>query len=312
MAYHLGRILHYDFGIEAISVVVGNEHIDNGVHIYDLRMPSIAIEDLSGTITDDDILIVNPSFSNHLFGWKLPGFKISYVQGFSTYTILDRKFDHYVAVSEHVQGFLRSVYGIEATVIPAFIDVDKIPNPAPWESRPQFSVLPYEKGIPEIWDISYRRLRELVKARGCEVHFEEPIFQGRFIPQSELLAKIGAYRYLLMLSVAEGFPLVPLEAMALGTVVVGYDGFGGRQYMRPGINCAVAPYPEIEQVADLLIALLSSPQKGLIISDRGRETAKQYPYSVFRNKWLGEFSRVLGASMSSIEPPVARMPVTNC
>ena len=270
MAYHLGRILHYDFGVEAISVVVGNEHIDNGVHIYDLRMPSITLEDLSRTITDSDILIVNPSFSNHLFGWKLPGFKISYVQGFATYTLLDRKLDHYVAVSQYVQGFLRAVYGMEAPVIPAFINLDKIPSTAQWESRPQFSVLPYEKGIPEIWDISYRRLKELVKARGCEVQFEEPICQGRFIPQSELLAKIGAYRYLLMLSAAEGFPLVPLEAMAMGTVFVGYDGFGGRHYMRSGVNCAVAPYAEIEQVAELLVSLLNSQQAGLDISNQRR------------------------------------------
>ena len=309
MAYHLGRILHYDFGVEAISVVVGNEHIDNGVHIYDLRMPSITLEDLSRTITDSDILIVNPSFSNHLFGWKLPGFKISYVQGFATYTLLDRKLDHYVAVSQYVQGFLRAVYGMEAPVIPAFINLDKIPSTAQWESRPQFSVLPYEKGIPEIWDISYRQLKELVKARGCEVQFEEPICQGRFIPQSELLAKIGAYRYLLMLSAAEGFPLVPLEAMAMGTVFVGYDGFGGRHYMRSGVNCAVAPYAEIEQVAELLVSLLNSQQAGLDISNRGRETAKQYPYSVFRKKWLDEFSRFLGASMPSTKSPMVKMPI---
>ncbi len=272
-------------------------------------MPSITIETLSGTITDDDILIVNPSFSDHLFGWKLRGFKISYVQNFATYAILDRKFDHYVAVSEHVQGFLRSVYGIEAPVIPAFVDLNKIPNAPSWESRPQFSVLPYGKGISKIWDISYRRLKELLQARGCEVHFEEPIFQGRFMPQSELFAKIGAYRYLLMLSVAEGFPLVSLEAMAMGTVFVGYDGFGGRHYMRSGVNCAVAPYAKIEQVADLLTSLLNSAQDGLVISNHGRETAKRYPYSVFRTKWLDEFSRVLGATMPAIEPSAAQMPV---
>ncbi len=308
MAYHLGRILHNDFGIEAISVVMRNEHVDNGIHTYDLRMPSITVKDLGRTITDDDLLIVNPSFSNHLFGWKLPGFKVSYVQNFSTYTILDRKFDHYVAVSEHVQGFLRSVYGIEAPVIPAFINLDKIPSTAQWETRPQFSVLPYAKGISAIWDISYRRLRELVEASGSEVRFEEPIFGGRFMPQSELFAKIGAYRYLLILSVAEGFPLVPLEAMAMGTVFVGYDGFGGREYMRSGINCAVAPYAKIEQVADLLIALLNSPQKGVVISNNGRETASHYPYSLFRKRWLDEFSRVLAASTSNIESPVIQTP----
>jgi Glycosyl transferases group 1 len=296
MAYHLGRILHYDFGLEAISVRVGDENIDNGVHDYDLRMPVITVDDLSRTITDNDILIVNPSFSKHLFGWKFSGFKISYVQGFTTYTVLDRRLDHYVAVSDHVQNFLRAMYGIEAPVIPAFINLDGIPNAPNWEHRPQFDVLPYEKGIAEIWDISYRRLKELVETRGCEVRFKETIFRHRFIRQSQLFAKIGTYRYLLMLSAAEGFPLVPLEAMAMGTVVIGYDGFGGRHYMRPRVNCAVAPYADIEQVADLLTSLLKSPKDGLAISNRARETAKQYSYSTFRKRWFAEFCRILGVS----------------
>jgi len=42
------------------------------------------------------------------------------------------------------------------------------------------------------------------------------------------------------LSVAEGFGLVPLEAMAMGSVVVGFDGYGGREHLTPGANCAVA------------------------------------------------------------------------
>lgn len=234
MAYHLGRILHHDFGLEALSVRVGAESIDNGVHDYDLRMPAITVDDLSSTITDDDILIVNPSFSKYLFGWKLAGLKISYVQGFTTYAVLDRRLDHYVAVSDYVQSFLRGMYGIEAPVIPAFINLDRIPTPPNWEHRPQFNILPYEKGIPEIWDISYRRLRELLRRSGCEARFEEPIFRRQFMPQSQLFAKMGAYRYLLMLSATEGFPLVPLEAMAMGTVVIGYDGFGGLACTRFG------------------------------------------------------------------------------
>jgi len=306
MAYHLGRILHLDFGIEAISVKVGNEHVDHGVFTYDLLIPTISIDDLSRTITDEDILIVNPSFSNLLLGWKLPGFKISYVQGFTTYTILDRKFNHYVAVSQFVQQFLRAVYAIDAPVIPAFIHVDKIPVTGDWTSRPEGIVLPYQKGIPEIWDVSYRRLQELVKARKSAIVFAEPIFGGRFRPQSELLSIIGKYRYLLLLSAAEGLPLVPLEAMAMGTVVVGYDGFGGRHYLRPGVNCAVAPYADIEQVAELLIDALNSPAKTFAMSENARETAMQYSYSAFRQNWLREFSRILGAPMPAIDSPAAR------
>jgi hypothetical protein len=293
MAYHLGRLLQRDFDIEAISVTVGNEQVDNGVHRYDLRMPAISIHDLIGTITDSDILIANPSFSKYLFGWKLPGFKISYVQGFSTYEILDLRFDCYVAVSDFVQQFLRAVYAIEAPVIPAFINLQEMPAAADWGDRPELVVLPYRKGIGEIWDISFRRLKQLTQQRMPALGFEEPLFGDRWMPQSQLFRALGRYRYLLVLSVAEGLPLVPLEAMAMSVVVAGYDGFGGRHYMRPGVNCAVAPYPEIEQAAELLIAAMKSPEASAAMSRSARETAGQYSYEMFRQRWLGEFSRVL-------------------
>ena len=47
-------------------------------------------------------------------------------------------------------------------------------------------------------------------------------------------------------SYAQGFGLMPLEAMAMGCTVVGFDGYGGRDYMRPDINCCVVPYPDID------------------------------------------------------------------
>ena len=54
------------------------------------------------------------------------------------------------------------------------------------------------------------------------------------LPQTDFLARLGACRYLVSLSAAEGFGLVPLEAMAMGTTIIGFDGFGGREYMRSG------------------------------------------------------------------------------
>ena len=110
MAYHLGRILQRDFGIPAIAVSVGEENADHGIHAYDLRMPLVSQQQMECDITDDDILIVNPSFSSQCFGWRLPGFKLCYVQGFSTYPLLDMRLDGYVAVSDFVADYLRTIY----------------------------------------------------------------------------------------------------------------------------------------------------------------------------------------------------------
>lgn len=297
MAYALGCILERDFGIPAVAVQVAGEVPHHGVHAYDLRMPQIDLAQMEAGIGDDDILIANPSFSPQQFGLRLPGFKLCYVQGFNTFGLLDQRFQHYVAASDFVGGFLRDVYGLHARTIAPYIELEAMPPATAWEDRPPLRVLPYRKGLPEVWAASFARLREIVSRQAPQIEFAEPLAGGN-LSQSELFARIGEVRYLLSLSAAEGFGLVPLEAMALGTLVVGYDGYGGRQYMQPGENCLVAPYPQIERIADLLIEAVRDPARSAQIAQRGHATAQAYSFAAFRSAWCEELSRILG-----IEPP---------
>jgi hypothetical protein len=292
MAYHLGRILEEEFGFHAVAVATGSETSDHGIHDYALRMPLVPLAQMEKEITRNDLLIVNPSFSSHQFGWRLPGFKISYVQGFSTYALLDCRLDHYVAVSDFVAAFLRTVYDIDARVIPPFIDLGAVPPAPPWEQRPEAVVLPYRKGMPEAWENSWQKLRAILAERAPDITLAEPL-AGSGIAHAELLSQLGRYRYFLTLSPAEGFGLVPLEAMAMGAMVLGYDGFGGRHYMRPGDNCDVAPYADIERVAERLIEAIRTPARSAAIAARGRATAAQYSRESFRRSWIDEFRRVL-------------------
>ena len=293
MAYQLGRLLQRDFGLTAIAVQTADETADNGIQKYDVRMPSVSIAEMEKQITARDVLIVNPSFSFHRFGGRLPGFKICYVQGFNTFALLDLNFDCYVAVSDFVQNFLSAVYGLDVDVIPPFIDADAFPPASEWSDRPAANVLCYGKGDAESWKLPFDRLREIVHSRAPHVRLSEPLAaHGR--PRRELLSVIGGYRYFLTLSPAEGFGLVPLEAMAMGATVVGYDGFGGRHYMRDGKNCAVAAYPQIDRVADRLIDLIEHPDRALLLAEAGRDTAAAYSYDRFRNDWIARFARALG------------------
>ena len=293
MAYHLGRILERDFGVPAVAVTLGAESPDDGIHEYDLRMPAVTLAGMERDIRAEDILVVNPSFSSHQFGLRLPGFKLCYVQGFSTFALLDLKFDHFVANSEFVGGFLRSVYALDVRVIPPFIDQTAFSLAPAWAARPPALVLPSRKGLPDVWQASFARVREIVAQRAPEIEFAEPLPE-RGIPHAQFLARIAAVRHLLVLSAAEGFFLVGLEAMALGTLVCGYDGFGGRQYMRPDENCTVAAYPNVEEVAERLIAAVRDPQRSEEMARQGRETAQQYSYAAFRRAWVEELSRALG------------------
>ncbi len=261
---------------------------------YELRMPAVSSLELEGRITDDDLLIVNPSLSHRCYGWRLPGFKICYVQGFSTFSLLDRRFDYYVAASDFVAAFLRTVYDIGARVIPPFIDLTDRPRVRPWSERPAAVIQPYVKKFPDIASLSLLRLREVLKERlpGIEVA-EEINGQSCRIPHRDLLARIGCDRYFLSLSPAEGFGLVPLEAMAMSTVVFGYDGFGGRQFMVPGRNCAVAAFAEIECVAQLIIGVLESSDRGALMAARGACTASAFTYERFRAAWVAELRQIL-------------------
>jgi hypothetical protein len=307
MAYSLGVILQRSFDIAAISVKMGTESLSQRNFHYDIIFPEVSLAEMENQINADDILIVNPSFSGYSFGLRLPGLKISYVQHFNTYPVLDTRFDHYVAVGDFVANFLRHTYGIRAPVIHPYIGNIPDCNVIPWAERPALVVLPYRKGTyPEIWDLSFRRLRELLGQSGSNIEFAEPI--GReWRSQAELAQEIGRYRYLLTLSAAEGFGLVPLESMATGTIPVGYDGYGGREYMRPGTNCCAVEYAKIERLAEKFLELVSKPARGAKMSKAARRTAVKFTYAAFEAAWIKEFSRILGQSPRVAPPPARRL-----
>jgi hypothetical protein len=288
MAYQVGCILERHFGMQAVAVTLGAESPDHGVREYDLKMPCLHREAMEAQITDDDVLLVNAGFSRFLFGWRVPGFKICYVQGFAQFNLLDLRLHHYVAVSDVVSRHLSAVYGLQTTVIPPYVDVMAPPDIKPWSQRPDL-ILPYRKGVPDVWAFSFDRLQQLLAARAPAIAIGEPVSGP--MPQRELWTRISEARYLLTLSACEGFGLVPLEAMALGTLVIGYDGIGGRHYMRSGDNCAVAPFAEIERVADLLIDAVSDPARASTMAEQGRATAAHFTYSAFREAWVRELDR---------------------
>jgi hypothetical protein len=157
MAYHLGRILYLDFGLEVAAVVLGDERFENGIFDYDVNFPAIGIADMEQQIGDKDILLASPSFSNYFFGPRLPGRKLMYVQGFNTFALLDRYFDHYVCVSNFVARFVKMTYGLTSAVIPAFIEFDRLPTAAAWQDRPAGSILIHAKGDPTFRSVALAR-----------------------------------------------------------------------------------------------------------------------------------------------------------
>jgi hypothetical protein len=299
MAYHLARILHQEWNYPVVAVNVGAEVPDAGILPYDPVFPSIPLGELASRMAPQDILICNPSFSDHGFGLTLPGRKISYVQDYRTFGFLDRFFDNYVAVGGFVQDFLRQTYDLSTDVIPPFITLPDLAV-TPWERRPRGSIVVSAKGAPQLLTALRARLRALLRERAPEVDAAidwdgATLQRGGKLTHAALCERLAQARFCLSLTPGEGFGLIPLEAMGLGTVVLGFDGFGGRHYFRRGENCLVRPYPDVAGVADDLVTLLADEDLGQRLSVAGRVTAAGYGYETFRRAWVTKFTELLGS-----------------
>ena len=124
-----------------------------------------------------------------------------------------------------MQSFIRNVYGIETDVIPAFVDVSpSIPRKALIE-RPSNSFFLWTKGHTPLMRTLIAKLQDALTDYLLAPSSPVKVTHEKF------LKMLGERRYFITLSAAEGFCLPALEAMAMGTSVVGFDGFGGRDYM---------------------------------------------------------------------------------
>jgi len=291
MAYHLARILQQDFGLEAVAVSDSHTTGSHGIFRYDLACPLVTTADMIADIRDEDVLIANPSFSSLGLGLRARGTKMMYIQGFNTFDLLDCRFDHYTTVSSFVQSFIRATYGIDTDVVPPFISVPPSIPVVPWSDRPPCSFFVWTKGASPLCRALVDRLHDLVP----EIRLQHTA--PTKVPHEMFLRLLGENRYFLTLSAAEGFGLPALEAMAMGTTVVGFDGFGSREYMRSGTNCAVCPYPDIEGVAERIRMLVTDTRRAESLAEAGRETAAEnrFSYAAFRDAWRSAFSRVLAA-----------------
>ncbi len=290
MAYHIGLLLARHFGYEPVDA-----HIyDTGEKIFDYEMefPTIGVSEMEKSITKDDVLVVNPSFSQFLFGLRLPGKKVMYVQDFRTFLLLDCHFDLYISVSQLVSRYVHALYGITTPVIPAFIEPSNLPV-TPWHERPEGSALVYMKNPSREHKILLDVLRHRLSKTAPSIDLSQ-VIEGRGLSHTEFLRRLGSVRYLVNLSLAEGFGLVPLEAMAMGTMVTGIDGLAGRDYMRPGQNCMVGTIRDLRRVPEMVQRAFENETLAAACAEAGQATAALYRYDAFKTAWLRELGQLLG------------------
>ncbi|SIQ52556.1 Glycosyl transferases group 1 [Rhizobium sp. RU35A] len=297
MAYEIGHVASEDMGFACYAVKWGHESPEQSFFDYPASFASVDRTELAGLLRPQDLLVCNPSFSNGSVGLTHHCRKLMYVQGFNTFSTLDCWFDRHVAVGSFVQDFLANIYGVEAPVIAPFVSTRGL-TPTDWWNREPDSIWLYLKGEGGLQIALVARLREELRridpAAEAAIDWEGSILRAGEYRQHDLLRKLGERRHLVSLSICEGFGLVPLEAMALGTMVLGFDGFGGRDYARPGVNCRVQPYPNLAGIAQDLVHCLRHPESTATIASHGPATAARYSQERFRESWRRELALMLG------------------
>jgi glycosyltransferase involved in cell wall biosynthesis len=76
-------------------------------------------------------------------------------------------------------------------------------------------------------------------------------------------------------------------------VVLGFDGFGGREYMVPGTNCGVASCPDVTAAADAMIRVMRDDAFAKQLAAAGVQTASAYRYEHFRRRWVDALNKIL-------------------
>lgn len=288
--WQIGKTIQQHFDITVKNVHFGRNKKTTGLFYgLDETIESFPFFDFRKKLQKQDILLSHGSFSKHALGLRFDCTKIMYVQGFSTFKVIDGFFDHYVAVSDFVQNYLRNTYRIQASLILPFIKLDNMPKPLPWEEKKE-AIFVYPKFNKDHFELMFPKIEQFLKRQNIEYDL---LINNVKIEQTDLHNIINRYKYFMSLSVAEGFGLVPLEAMHLGCVVLGFDGFGGRSYMKRGENCLTVPYPQLQKVIGNIRQAFKQKDMVKQISEQAQITPQQYSLEAYNKNWIDFFEGIL-------------------
>lgn len=283
--YQIGRICNKKFGSPVFIVRNFKQKRKPGkVHSrfnYEIEFPEIPLEKMKKMIKPNDLFICNPAHSTKWFGLNLPCKKLMYIQGMNTYPVLDIFFDHYVSVSQFVQEHVKKIYTINPPVISPFINHSIFKNITPWkERRDELLVLGYKGYAGPA--LSY--LKNYYKENYPSSSLSFKMVDG--LTQKELADLFNQYKYFLTLNPSEGFGLPPLEAMACGCAVVGFDSMGGRDYLVHEKNSFIVDYGRFDQLADYLQKIELDPNIGEELAKQAVQTASKFNFKNFEAQWF--------------------------
>jgi glycosyltransferase involved in cell wall biosynthesis len=288
MSYHLGLVARRRLGLPVYAV---GDPPQPGMFTYPEAFPVVDDATLLREARPDDVLICNPSFSDRLFGLRLPCRKLCYVQGIRTFKVLDVFHDRYVFVSDYAREFVHRHYGLDGPVIPAFIDTGIFQAAGAADVRAR-------KSVCLVMD---RKRQPLVLERLCDIYAARfpgsrlPVEVVPVVPQADLAERFRKARVSLGLSAIEGFYLPMLEAMACGCAVAGWESGGGAEYARSGHNALLARYGDFDTLAGHLYGLFHDDALATRLAAEGIATGPAFSQERFEQSWADELARFVAS-----------------
>lgn len=176
---------------------------------------------------------------------EAPRHKIAYIQGHAFY----RGEEAYKgALLWTNSNFVKQYCKIQGPVVPPFVAQAFTNYHLPhWQyHKGRYSILVQDrKQGKEKIDKVLSYLPSVIKER-LDVNIHKDSDEETF---SNILYKSNMF---FAHSYPEGFNLTPLESMAVGTLVVGYTGGGGSDFMKDNFNCFLASDGDAEKVAKII------------------------------------------------------------
>ncbi|GAU09390.1 glycosyltransferase [Desulfoplanes formicivorans] len=199
----------------------------------------------------------------------------------------------FLAVSHPVALFMEEVLGNRPCIVRPYIDETLFHPPARKPRTPSVRIA----YMPRKNSRLVNQVQRIVGERRPDVsaQIQWVGIQGK--PRSEVAALLRTCHLFLVTGFPEGCPLPPLEAMACGTIPLGFTGLGGWDYMRQTGSERYAPpfavrpvawkdngrfYPDGEVlglargVEEMVLGVLEKHAQIEAIVHAGRETAMAY------------------------------------
>lgn len=285
LSYQLGLVCHKKFG-SPLYIVEHKKRLNqmkqrrHPIFDYPIEFPTVTIGEMKKIMHPNDLFICNSAFSTKWFGLNLPMKSLMYIQGMNTYPVLDIYFDHHVSVSHFVQEHIEQIFNKKTTVISPFINHELFQNKTKWKDRSNSILILGYKGYAEP---ILNHLKAYYYKKFPESSIEFKLVNGG--KQKELAALYNQHKYFLTLNPSEGFGLPPLEAMACGCAVIGFDSMGGRDYFEHEKNSYIVNYGDFESLANYIRVIELHPNIGQDLAKSGVQTAKNFTYNRYEAQW---------------------------